>query len=61
MDLHDEITLELARLQREAYDRVRNRNASQQLGEAWIGLAVADHVDDPLQTEALDPALVRAA
>lgn len=58
MDLHDEITLELARLQREAYDRVRKRNASQQLGEAWIGLEV---VHDASQTEALDPALVRAA
>jgi hypothetical protein len=38
-DLHDEITLELARLQRAAHDRVRRRTAEQQLGEAWKDLA----------------------
>lgn len=38
MDIADEITLELARLYRAALDRVRRRNAEQQLGEAWVDL-----------------------
>lgn len=38
LDIHDEITLELARLQRMALERARKRNAEQQLGEAWVGL-----------------------
>lgn len=38
IDIHDEITLELARLQRAAFDNVRKRNASLQLGEAWVDL-----------------------
>ncbi len=37
-NVHDEITLELARLQRAAFENVRKRTAAQQLGEAWIGL-----------------------
>lgn len=37
-DIADEITLELALLQRAALDRVRQRNSEQQLGEAWIDL-----------------------
>jgi hypothetical protein len=36
--LEDEITLELARLRRAALARARERAASLQLGEAWIGL-----------------------
>ena len=35
-DVHDEIALELARLQRAAFENVRKRTAAQQLGEAWI-------------------------
>lgn len=38
LDIIDEITLELARLQRAALARVRQRNAEQQLGEAWVDL-----------------------
>ncbi len=38
LDIHDEITLELARLQRVAFENVRKRIAAQQLGEAWVGL-----------------------
>lgn len=38
MLLDDEITLELALLQREALARIRRRNAEKQLGEAWIDL-----------------------
>lgn len=34
----DEITLELARLQRAALANIRHKIASQQLGEAWVGL-----------------------
>lgn len=34
----DEITLELARIQRRAYERVRERNAKEQLGLAFIDL-----------------------
>lgn len=37
--IFDEITLELARLQRAAFEKVRKRNAEQQLGLAWEGLA----------------------
>lgn len=33
-----EIALELARIEREAFARVRARMSAQQLGEAWIGL-----------------------
>lgn len=45
-DVHDEITLELARLQRQALARVRERAASQQLGEAWIGLLETAHLEE---------------
>jgi hypothetical protein len=34
----DDILLELARFEREARARVRQKIASQQLGEAWVGL-----------------------
>jgi hypothetical protein len=34
----EEITLELARLERRAYERVRSKIAAQCLGEAWIDL-----------------------
>jgi hypothetical protein len=37
-DIADEITLELARLQRAAFENVRKRTSEQQLGEAWIDL-----------------------
>lgn len=37
---HDDVIIELARLERRAFARVRERMASQQLGEAWIGLVV---------------------
>ena len=37
-DIQDEITLELAYLQRAALERVRKRCAEQQLGEAWVDL-----------------------
>lgn len=37
-DITDEITLELAYLQRTAHERVRQRNAEQQLGLAWVDL-----------------------
>lgn len=35
---YEDIILELARIEREAYARVRAKIAAQQLGEAWIGL-----------------------
>jgi len=38
VDLQDDITLELSRLQRSAIARIRERMAAQQLGEAWVGL-----------------------
>lgn len=34
----DDIALELARIMREAEAAVRQRIASQQLGEAWVGI-----------------------
>jgi hypothetical protein len=45
LDIHDEIILELARLQRAAFDAVRKRCAEQQLGEAWVDFETA-HVDE---------------
>lgn len=36
----DEIALEIARTEREAFDAVRRKIASQQLGEAWVDLDV---------------------
>lgn len=47
-DISDEIALELSRLQRAAVERVRRRNATQQLGEAWVGLADLQALDAPL-------------
>lgn len=41
----DEIILELARIERAAFDAVRKRMSEQQLGEAWEGLA-EDDADD---------------
>lgn len=56
MDIQDEITLELCRLQRAAIERVRRRNAEHQLGEAWQGIDIdAQRVD--ADDQALDPAL----
>ena len=37
-DIYDEIILELARLQRAAYDNARKRAGAQQLGEAWTDI-----------------------
>jgi len=37
--MYEDIVLELARIERRAYERVRERAAEQQLGEAWLGLA----------------------
>ena len=34
----DEATIELAKLQREAWDRIERKRAAEQLGEAWIGI-----------------------
>ncbi len=36
----DDIALEIARTEREAFDAVRRKIASQQLGEAWVDLFV---------------------
>ena len=36
--MYDEITLEMAIIERLALDAVRRKIASQQLGEAWVGL-----------------------
>lgn len=36
--MYEDIILELARLEREAHERIRRKMASQQLGQAWIGL-----------------------
>lgn len=49
MIAHEEITLELARLHRRAIEAVRQRNAAQQLGEAWQGIhehVINSHVDN---------------
>jgi hypothetical protein len=53
---HDDIIIELARLERRAFARVRERMASQQLGEAWIGLAGelgVEPTSSVLETDAL--------
>jgi hypothetical protein len=41
MSVHEEIVLELARLERRAVARVIERNRSEQLGLAWVGLETA--------------------
>jgi hypothetical protein len=43
--MHDEALLELSRLEREVWDRVRRRAAAQQLGEAWKGIEDATRND----------------
>lgn len=40
--LLDDITLEIAAIERRALVAVRERIAARQLGEAWIGLATGD-------------------
>ena len=35
---YEDITIEMARIERECYARVRAKIASRQLGEAWVGL-----------------------
>lgn len=35
---YEDVTIEMARIEREAYARVRAKIAAQQLGEAWVGL-----------------------
>jgi hypothetical protein len=42
----DEITLELARLEREAIEKVRKRMRALQLGEAWRDLPTREEEDD---------------
>jgi hypothetical protein len=53
LSVHDEITLELSRLQRAAFENVRKRAASQQLGECWVDLIPAD-VDEASGHEPVD-------
>lgn len=43
--MNDEIVLELARLERTALHRLRQRMQAQQLGEAWVGIWSADATD----------------
>lgn len=52
----DDILLEVAIIERLARENVRQKIASQQLGEAWTGL-----VHDRVEPEPLDAAEVRAA
>lgn len=40
MSIQDDITIELARLERQAYDAIRAKMARGQLGEAWTDLVV---------------------
>lgn len=61
--MSDDIALELARLQRQAFERCRQRNASLQLGEAWKGLAGEAGFEPTisvLETEALGRAKLLA-
>lgn len=60
----DDIALEVAIIERLARENVRQKIASQQLGEAWVDLGVGDAEpvrEGALQPEPFDPALVRAA
>jgi hypothetical protein len=43
--MHDEALLELSRLEREVWDRARQRDAEQQLGELWKGIEDATRDD----------------
>lgn len=42
--MYEEIELEMARLERECFERVRLKIAAKQLGEAWVDL-VHPHVE----------------
>lgn len=53
MMLHEEVALELARLEREVWDRVRRRTAAQQLGEAWKGIEDATRNDQATEPATL--------
>jgi hypothetical protein len=46
-DITDEITLELARLQRAAFENARKRAGSQQLGEAWTDIVASEAGFEP--------------
>ena len=46
-DITDEITLELARLQRAAFESARKRAGAQQLGEAWTGIVASEAGFEP--------------
>ena len=46
-DINYEITLELARLQRAAYENVRRRMRGQQLGEAWTDIVASEAGFEP--------------
>jgi hypothetical protein len=48
----EDIMLEIARVEREALEKVRKRIAERQLGEAWVGLVV-DHADN--QVPVIEP------
>lgn len=42
--MYEEIALEISRVERECFERVRSKIAAQQLGEAWVDL-VHPHVE----------------
>lgn len=52
MCIQEDIALELSRLEREALDRARRRNADLQFGEAWIGLVDRELPEGPETAEA---------
>lgn len=48
MNVWDEIALEVARTEREAFDAVRRKIAARQLGEAFVNLSADDPSEDSL-------------
>ena len=58
-NLQDEITLELARLERAAFENVRKRLSKQQLGEAWTDLVAREAGFEPAITVLETVALAR--
>ena len=57
--MYDEITLELARLERAAFESVRKRLSKQQLGEAWTDLVAREAGFEPAITVLETVALAR--
>jgi hypothetical protein len=49
----EDIVIEVARIEREARERVRAKLATLQLGEAWVGISQAREDEHPVRSNPL--------